>query len=690
MKRFLTISRLFLGAALGGALLSPGAASAQVNAEQVMIIGRNVLSMDDYMLAIQYFNAAIKAKPYMADPYFYRALAKLQLDDYRGAAEDCTLALERNKFKVEAYKLRGFAQQNMGLDSLALADYEEGLRHDPTDRYFLFYKAVAESDMHRFGDARATYSSLLRQYPDFAEGYAARASMRALEGDTLAAFHDIDRSIQLNRTNINPWLLRARLRAGRHEWREALEDMEEAIRMRPDEASFYINRAYLRYNTDDFYGAMEDYNHSLELEPENEAALFNRALLRLEVRDLIHAEEDLTAVLSRDPDNFHALYNRGIARMEQGKHREALGDFNRIAAKYPKFYPVYYAIAECERERGNMKRAVANVNHADELVRRYVDDPSRNPLDRPTIQPGMPNERPDRAQDPAEEGEDMELMEKFNRLVTLEESPHAEMAYNDRIKGRVQDRNVTARPAEIFALSFMAPERMLRPRSDRFRELDEYNAGRHPAGMTLYMVEGPGAVSDSVGFELANRLIESLTPGADRPDVPAADLLTRATARAMIRNYPAALADLDRALERNPRYALALLERGTVRMLHATAEMAGKFDAASPEEENLRRRAASVMLSQAADDFAAAAAVNPRMAYAWYGKGCALYAAGDTQEAAEAFSRAIALDADMGQAWFNRGLCHLATGRRAEAFADLSKAGEAGILPAYNLLKRLR
>ena len=56
-----------------------------VNAEQVLAIGRNVLSMEDYMLSIQYFNRAIKAKPYLADPYFFRAIAKLNLGDYKGS-----------------------------------------------------------------------------------------------------------------------------------------------------------------------------------------------------------------------------------------------------------------------------------------------------------------------------------------------------------------------------------------------------------------------------------------------------------------------------------------------------------------------------------------------------------------------------------------------------------------------------
>ena len=61
------------------ALTLPLHSHAQVNAEQVLNIGRNVLSMEDYLLAIQYFNLAIKAKPYLADAYFFRGLAKLSL-----------------------------------------------------------------------------------------------------------------------------------------------------------------------------------------------------------------------------------------------------------------------------------------------------------------------------------------------------------------------------------------------------------------------------------------------------------------------------------------------------------------------------------------------------------------------------------------------------------------------------------
>ena len=116
------------------AFVSALAAFAQVDAEQVMNIGRNVLSMDDYMLSIQYFNQAIKAKPYMAEPYYLRAFAKMQLEDLEGAEEDCTLSIERNKFRTETYKLRGFVRQSLGKDSLAVEDYDIGLRYNPQDK----------------------------------------------------------------------------------------------------------------------------------------------------------------------------------------------------------------------------------------------------------------------------------------------------------------------------------------------------------------------------------------------------------------------------------------------------------------------------------------------------------------------------------------------------------------------------
>ena len=55
---------------------------AQINTDRVLAIGRNALYFEDYVLSIQYFNQVIRSKPWLAEPYFYRAVAKINLEDY--------------------------------------------------------------------------------------------------------------------------------------------------------------------------------------------------------------------------------------------------------------------------------------------------------------------------------------------------------------------------------------------------------------------------------------------------------------------------------------------------------------------------------------------------------------------------------------------------------------------------------
>ena len=88
---------------------------AQWNTDRILTIGRNALYFEDYVLSIQYFNQVIKIKPYLAEPYMYRAMAKIQLGDDKGAELDANEAIERNPFMPQAYYIRGFARRRLGL-----------------------------------------------------------------------------------------------------------------------------------------------------------------------------------------------------------------------------------------------------------------------------------------------------------------------------------------------------------------------------------------------------------------------------------------------------------------------------------------------------------------------------------------------------------------------------------------------
>lgn len=640
-------------------------ASAQVNAEQVTAIGRNVLAMDDYMLAIHYFNLAIKAKDYIAEPYFLRALAKMKLDDYQGSEADCTIAIRRNKFMTEAYKLRGFVRQQMGKDSLALEDYEFGLSQNPGDKDFLLYKSIAELNLKRYDSADSTLTRLIKSNPKYYEAITARAQLRVEKGDTLGALQDIEETLKVSKSQDYPYVLRAQIYSEQQQWAEAVEAMDEIVRLYPDRADLYINRAFFRYKNDDYVGAMNDYNETLHIDPYNSAALFNRGLLRFEVMELEGAAEDFSRVLDLDANNFHALYNRALVYLTARNFRKAEPDFKAIASRYPRFYPVYYAIAQCRHELGDEKGAIRNMMIADDIVRKYVENPRKNPLDRPTI-----DEAANSKGSKGSEGEsDEEIMDRFNQLVTAEVEPQAGLTFNDRYKGRVQDRETSLQPEPLFYLSLISPEENLKAVANYFRELGELNS-RNYIDETIYLKEDDKQMNQEEinrAFDMVEKYTASIASGSNR----AIDYIARGILYSMLKNYESSLADFNKALELTPDNTLALMGKG-----YASAMLL-------PSDKDMKASAVIEIYNRALNK-------NPMLVYAWFNKGNIYYQSGDYTGAEECFTKTIEMNPDLGQAYYNRGLSRMQQSKRNEAFSDFSKAGELGIEQGYRVMKSLR
>ena len=96
------------------------------------------------------------------------------------------------------------------------------------------------------------------------------------------------------------------------------------------------------------------------------------------------------------------------------------------------------------------------------------------------------------------------------------------------------------------------------------------------------------------------------------------------------------------------------------------------------------------MAALAVADYDEALRINPRLVYAWFNKGNIYYSSGDYTSALRCYGEALGIDPQFAAALFNRGITYLRMGNKRQAFSDLSKAGELGVLPSYNILKRMK
>ena len=260
-------------------LTVPVPAYAQINAEQTLAIGQDLLAEQDYVLAIQYFNKAIKGKPYLPEPFMLRGLAKLMMGDLSGAETDCTRALELNSFKREPYRIRGIARLQQHRDSAGLGDFDKGLEQAPADRSFLYYKGISESRLGLADKSQKTFGALMRIYPDFIPGYTAQAYELLSHGQTEQAASLLDMALKREPYSLPLLTMRAELSLNRGEWHMAASLLTALIDLKADKAELYVDRGVARARSGAAKRAAADFATALDLAPDHKTASDNLSLI---------------------------------------------------------------------------------------------------------------------------------------------------------------------------------------------------------------------------------------------------------------------------------------------------------------------------------------------------------------------------------------------------------------------------
>ncbi|MDR1762412.1 MAG: tetratricopeptide repeat protein [Dysgonamonadaceae bacterium] len=698
-------------------LLAAGIATqapAQINTDKVLAVGRNALYFEDYILSIQYFNQVIAAKPNLAEPYLYRALAKLNLDDYSGAEKDLTACLEINPFLVRAYLLRGIANQYMGNYKAAIDDYNHGLEEMPEDKQMLINKGIAYVQEKDFDSAIATMNQLIDYQPNYMQAYLTRGAIYVDKGDTVKAFEDFDKALKMDKFNASTYAQRGMLYYNQAKYREALADYDEAIRLLPKQVGFYINRGLIRYSLNDLRGAMSDYDAVMILDPKNTIAHYNRGLLRAQIGDVYKSIEDFNEVIKNEPDNFMAIYNRALLNEEARRYQESLADINTVLEEYPYFISGYMLRSEVKRKSGDAKGGDKDYWYAYELEQKLKKERQSGKV---VTGKGIFDKNPDDEAVTAENDEKNtreksdKNIEKFNRLMVYDKEEESSASYNSEIKGRVQDKQVKVELRPQFVVTYYEKSDEIDRTAARYsRLLADYNAKR-AMKMQLKITEDEAALSDRQ-IEYHFKSIDDYSLVLERDSNNLDARFGRAMDYMVVQNLQEAVQDLNRLLAAHPDFALARFNRAVINYklleierynqspskevsdlslniqtgMNRTAIARQAATAKNPDSEP---RAGGYLFDLILSDYEKIIEQNPDFVFAWFNRGNIFCTQKDYQQAIRDYDEAISRNPDFAEAWYNRGLTRLYTGDAKNGIEDLSRAGELGIPEAYSIIKKM-
>lgn len=632
---------------------------AQINTDRVLLMGRNALYYEDYVLAIQRFNMVISAKPWLGEPYFYRAVAKFYLEDYQGAEIDCNNALERNPYALNHYVLRALCRINQERYALAEEDYRKALSINPLDHGSWHNLVLCYMELKEYEKADSSLDVMLRHWPKESEQYTLKSQVSLLRADTIEAEKWTDRAIELDEYDGRAWGLKAMFQANREEYKEAESSLDKAITQKPKAAGLYVNRALTRYNQDNLRGAMTDYDACIDLEPHNYIAHYNRGLLRASVGEDNLAIEDFNLVLELEPDNTIALYNRALLLDNIGDHKGAIRDISAVIKDYPEFWEGY-------RQRAAIKRKIGDANGAErdefKVLQARLDVASGKKMPLRTRKKSERN------------------IEDYAALV--EEDTHEEgNEYVSEYRGKVQNRQSELRPELIYSLTYYKRESETNTYVVYCPELEELNVS-HAFQMQLYLTNSEAQMSEKQ-TEAHQASVEALSEQIEKLERTAAShadrnlLLRRALDYYHIRDFENGVYEMTNLIQANGSDPLALILRAQCRY----AQLEVSKTTASASEQRL----GYLMVAQ---DYNKASDLMPNVPFLHYNIGCVQVQLADYVAAQKSFSRALQLDAHFPSAYYGRGIAYILGGQIELGISDLSQAGEYGLYTAYNLIKK--
>jgi len=206
---------------------------------------------------------AIRLDPDNVSAYVKRSVARIRLDDFKGALVDVNEAIRLDPDNVSAYVDRGICYFDQGNLEAAQSDFNVALQHDPRHAFAIAGRASVALQNKDYERALTECETALKIDAELLYASDCRGMVRADQNDLVGAQADFEsmRRISPESSATNSRLAWLALLKGNYD--DAIAEATKAIGMNPRNDLAHYSRGAARAAKGDHVGAVADFRQTL-------------------------------------------------------------------------------------------------------------------------------------------------------------------------------------------------------------------------------------------------------------------------------------------------------------------------------------------------------------------------------------------------------------------------------------------
>lgn len=284
---------------------------------------------------------------------------------------------QKKRFEIVADSL-----QSAGKGDQVLPFLLKELKKNPKSEELLRRIGYLYIDQNDPDLGKKYYREAITVNPTCARCYMNLGRAEAMQNNFSGAIELLDKAIHLDPKDSQPVSVRAKVKKAAGDKLGAMIDFNKTIELEPQNAFFYIDRGI--YNAELGYLAigLSDLNKAIELAPENYYPYFQRASIYYNKQSFDEAMADIEHAMKLDSTRHELFNGRGAIYSVKKQHERAIKDYERAIELFKDDYLPYYNIAGERYKLEDMDGHCDAIKKAYEVLLKFApESPDRQDME---------------------------------------------------------------------------------------------------------------------------------------------------------------------------------------------------------------------------------------------------------------------------------------------------------------------